>query len=114
MPASSCPQTRTLSVIWESSVSARTLACCCWAALSWDVVRSSSDQLLGIRQTGRRSFYICSHFFGTFYLLPTFSQSVRKSTAWILNIEELEKETSAGMGVQEGVCVHEQPIKQSL
>src|SRR5713226_2802695 len=25
MPASSCPQTRTLSVIWESSVSARTL-----------------------------------------------------------------------------------------
>src|SRR5207237_6772620 len=26
MPASSCPQTRTLSVIWESSVSARTLA----------------------------------------------------------------------------------------
>src|ERR1700675_400232 len=26
MPASSCPQTRTLSVIWESSVSAKTLA----------------------------------------------------------------------------------------
>jgi transposase len=26
MPASSCPQTRTILVIWESSVSARTLA----------------------------------------------------------------------------------------
>jgi hypothetical protein len=28
MPASSCPQTRTILVIWESSVSARTLASC--------------------------------------------------------------------------------------
>jgi len=28
MPASSCPQTRTILVIWESSVSARTLAIC--------------------------------------------------------------------------------------
>jgi hypothetical protein len=31
MPASSCPQTRTILVIWESSVSARTLARATWA-----------------------------------------------------------------------------------
>src|SRR6266576_1022616 len=43
MPASSCPQTRTLSVIWESSVSARTLA-----SLSLNNVPRDSHVIEGI------------------------------------------------------------------